>query len=72
MDLQRQLNKEDIQSIIGSVFAMQADGQEFKVGCRYNFEVEFVVRDDHLELARGEILIHKDKSDGRLDTRSNT
>lgn len=56
-DESRPIDKEDIKSIIQSVFAMQAISQniEFKIGESYEFELKFTVRTDHLELKNADI-----------------
>ncbi len=66
----RLLNKKEIQSLVTDVFTMQSADLQFNLNSTYTFEVEFVVRDDYLELKRGDVLIHKGSNDGKLDTRS--
>jgi hypothetical protein len=63
MLLIHQLNKESIKSLIASVFAMQACGNDvdFEVDKNYKFEVKFTVKEDHLQIISGNIYAIKNK-----------
>lgn len=73
--MSQHLTKEGIQSLIGSVFVMQSinSNVEFKVGRKYRFEMDFLVREEHLELEGGAIsLVKEAQSDGYVEPEPNT
>jgi hypothetical protein len=51
------LGKNEIESLVASVFEANLKGQEvfFKVGDKYRFEVEFVVQDEYLLLGKNAV-----------------
>jgi hypothetical protein len=55
--IQRQLDKDEIESLVASVFEASLKGQEvfFKVGEKYRFGVEFVVQDEYLVLGKNAV-----------------